>query len=66
MRHANMDDEEIMLEVALQDRKGSLVSNVKSNIIYLRKDKKMCMSLENGREVRGLYGRLGHLSKVVP
>ncbi len=35
----------MMLEVVLQDLKGSLVSNVKSNIIYLRKGKKMWMSL---------------------
>ena len=40
-----VDKEEMMLEVVLQDLKGSLVSNVKSNIIYLRKGKKMCMSL---------------------
>ncbi len=32
-------------EVVLQDLKGSLVSNVESNIIYLRKGKEMCMSL---------------------
>ncbi len=36
----DVDMEEMML-----DLKGSLVSNVKSNIIYLRKDKKMYMSL---------------------
>lgn len=36
-----VDKEEMMLEVVLQDLKGSLVSNVKSNIIYLRKGKKM-------------------------
>jgi hypothetical protein len=40
-----VDKEEMMLEVVLQDLKGSLVSNVKSNIIYLRKGKKMYMSL---------------------
>ena len=40
-----MDDEEVVLEVVLQDLKGSLVSNVESNIIYLRKGKKMCISL---------------------
>ncbi len=40
-----VDKEEMMLEVVLQDLKGSLVSNFKSNIIYLRKGKKMCMSL---------------------
>ena len=40
-----MDDEEVVLEVMLQDLKGSLVSNVEPNIIYLRKGKKMCMSL---------------------
>ncbi len=41
----DVDDEEVMLEVALQDLKGDLVSNVESNIIYLRKGKKMYMSL---------------------
>jgi hypothetical protein len=41
----DVDDEEVMLEVVLQDLKGSLVSNVESNIIYLRNGKKMCMSL---------------------
>ena len=40
-----VDKEEMVLEVVLQDLKGSLVSNVKSNIIYLRKGKKMYMSL---------------------
>ncbi len=40
-----VDDEEVMFEVVLQDLKRSLVSNVKSNIIYLRKGKKMYMSL---------------------
>jgi hypothetical protein len=35
----------MMLEVVLHDLKGSLVSNVESNIIYLRKGKKMYMSL---------------------
>ncbi len=36
--HASCDvgDEEVVLEVALQDRNGSFVSNVKLNIIYLR------------------------------
>ena len=32
----DFDDEEVMLEEVLQDLKGSLVSNVESNIIYLR------------------------------
>ena len=41
----DVDKEEMMLEVVLQDLKGSLVSNVKSNIIYLRKSKKMYMPL---------------------
>ena len=41
----DVDDEEMMLEVVLQDLKGILVSNVESNIIYLRKGKEMCMSL---------------------
>ena len=36
----DVDDEEMMLEVVLQDLKGSLVSNVESNIIYLRKGKR--------------------------
>ncbi len=40
-----VDDEEVVLEVVLQDLKGSLVSNVESNIIYLRKGKKVGMSL---------------------
>ena len=40
-----MDDEEVLLEVVLQDLKGSLVSNVESNIIYLRIGRKMYMSL---------------------
>jgi hypothetical protein len=41
----DVDDQEVMLEVVLQDLKGSFVTNVKSNIIYLRKVKKMYMSL---------------------
>ena len=64
-----VDKEEMMLEVVLQDLKGSLVSNVKSNIIYLRKGKNdvhvTTGMLHWTREVRGLFGRLGHLSKVV-
>ncbi len=41
----DVDKEEMMLEVVVQDLKGSLVSNVKSNIIYLGKGKRMYMSL---------------------
>jgi hypothetical protein len=59
-------DKEVLLEVMLQDLKGS---NVESSIIYLRKGKKdvhvTTGMLHWTREVRGLYGRLGHLSKVV-
>jgi hypothetical protein len=55
----DVDNEEVMLEVVLQDQKGSLVSNIKSNIIYLRKGKKMYMPL------RACYSGLGKCKDYV-
>jgi hypothetical protein len=37
MRHADVDDEEVMLEEVLQDLKGSLVSNVNQTLFILGK-----------------------------
>ncbi len=51
-----MDDEKVMLEAVLRCLKGSSVSNVKSNIINLMKNKKMYMlswACHNGLEKCG-------------
>ncbi len=53
--------EEVMFEAVLQDLKESLVSNVKSNIINLRENKKIYL-LSWTREVWRLHGRLEHVS----